>query len=422
MTWIADAGLWAAIALVGLVAGLLAPWSRPDGRRPAFVDGWILAAAAAAVAAVCARAGQVLSTPSLSPLLAAYLPIEAGPVAQLAVLWATLPGGALTSATILLVWLAMSPDARAGRGGSLHAFVVAVVSLCLLGATAWFAPGPGLATAIPPFAQHPSAAVAPLLALLSVTVLAWAGIRAFTQQAPARTELYVAWLLATGAIVCEQVARSSLGIGPRDAIVLGSASSGLVLWLAISAMLHQAVRVRVHRGSSGVVRSRPAAMMAHAGALCVVASFALHAVAARSSVVLPAGQSVEVTDAFRKPWQLVNQGVSRFDEEGVEVTSLAVEARNPRGKTVLLTPELREFHGFDGEHLESGISRRRSAGGPFQAMRLLFTEADSLDAGSVRVTFLPVPILWPIGITLLVFAAAAGLSARGPLNSGIVNS
>ena len=414
MNWLADGALWAAVALTGMVAGILA--SRREG-RPALLEGFLLGAAGASVAGLCARAGHILGQPLSNPWLNAWLPIDTGPLSKVAVLWATLPGASLTAATILLVWLAMTPHTRSSASGARHALVVTLVSLCLLGIAGWFAPGPGLTDAIPPFAQDPYAAVAPLFGLLAATVFAWALISAWALRVAARREFTLAWIFATGAIACEQVARSGLGIGPRDPVLLGSASSGLLLWLATGTLLHDGVRRKMIRVGEAAVRSRTAAILAHLGAACVIASFALHAFAARSNVVLPPGRAVEVMDAFRKPWRLVNQGVSRFDEEGVEVTSLAVEAQAPGGDTTLLTPEIRDYHGTDGQHLANGIMRRRSTRGPVQAMRLLFTEADSLDAASVRVTFLPAPILWPIGVGLLLSAGLIGLTARDPSNS-----
>ena len=188
------------------------------------------------------------------------------------------------------------------------------------------------------------------------------------------------------------------------------------MWILTSALVHDRLLRRLF-GDRSVVRARMAGILAHVGAGCVIGSFALHAFAARSNAVLPPGQPVGVTDAFRRPWRLVNQGVSRFDEAGVEVTSLAVEVQEPGGETALLTPEIREYHGLDGQHLANGVVRRRSTGGPVQAMRILFTEADSLDAASVRVTFLPAPILWPVGVAMLLLAGFIGLTARETPNS-----
>jgi hypothetical protein len=413
MTWLADAALWVAVALAGLSAGILASSPR-QGRRSGLLEAALLGAAAAVVASLCARAGQVLGGSPSHPWVAAWVPIDAGPLARMAVLWATLPGATLTAATILLVWLALTPQSRWAVSGTRPALIVALSSLCLLGVAAWFAPGPGLAAAIPPFAQDPYAAFAPLLGLVGVVVLGWAISSA--GGTGCRSEIHVAWLFATGAIACEQVARSRLGIGPRDAVLLGSASSGLVLWMLTSALVHDRLRRRLF-GDRTVVRARLAGILAHVGAVCVIGSFALHAFAARSNAVLPPGQAVEVTDGFRRSWRLVNQGVSRFDEAGVEVTSLAVEVQQPGGETALLTPEIREYHGLDGQHLANGIVRRRSTGGPIQAMRIVFTEADSLDAASVRVTFLPAPILWPVGVAMLLLAGFIGLPARETPNS-----
>ena len=143
----------------------------------------------------------------------------------------------------------------------------------------------------------------------------------------------------------------------------------------------------------------------------LMVSFAAHAFAARSTVQLPAGSTVEVRDSFRRPWRLSNQGVSRFDAEGVDVLSLAVEAQDPSGRAHLVTPAIHDHHDRDGRHLDNSISLRASTGGSLSRMRILLLEADSLDVASVRVTFLPVPFLWPAGIALLLLSAVLALSA-----------
>jgi hypothetical protein len=128
--------------------------------------------------------------------------------------------------------------------------------------------------------------------------------------------------------------------------------------------------------------------------------------AGAAAVQLPAaaGATVGVTDAFRRTWQLANQGVSRFDEQGADVLSVALEAKSPLGALKLLTPEIREYHGRGGEHIENTVSRRQSTGAITQTLRVLLVGADSLDVASVRVTFLPLPILWPAGIALLALS------------------
>jgi hypothetical protein len=417
MTWIADAGLWSAIVLTGLVAGLLAPLGRTaSGLPPARAEGLLLAAAAAAVVAWCAVAGEILGAPASSALVSAFVPMDVGPGFRLAVLWSTRPGAALTFGTVLLVCLALSSTRSTGSAaGGRHAFAVAGMALAALGTAAWFNPAPNaVASTIPPFVQSVASALAPLGALVSLMCLARLVARSMTDVPSGAPILYLAWLAATAAIVGEQVARSRLGIGPQDAIVLGSAGSGLVLWLLTSALLHrrvQAVLRRDRHSKATRTGSRLAALAAHAGAASLIISFAAHAFASRATVALPPGVSVNVFDSFRRPWQLVNQGVSRFDAAGVDITALAVQATDPAGGVALLTPQVREYHGRDGQHLSTGTSLRESTGGPAQTIRVLFTEADSLDVASVRVTFLPAPILWPLGVVLLVIAALIALSS-----------
>jgi hypothetical protein len=223
--------------------------------------------------------------------------------------------------------------------------------------------------------------------------------------APSRNTLVGAWIAITLSVAAEQAARGGLGIGPRDALVLGSASSGLILWLLTSALLHRRVQSLVFRSRMGSERLSAAARAAHVGAAMLIVSFALHAIAARATVSVGPGASEDVTDAFRRRWQLANQGVSRFDAEGVDVLTVSIEATDPAGQTRLLTPEIHDHHGREGRHLANSVSLRKSAGDPLQTLRVLLLEADSLDVASVRVTFLPVPILWPLGIALLLLSA-----------------
>jgi hypothetical protein len=428
MAWIADANLpsvaiWAAIVLSGLATGTqLSRWSDPDRGVSRQMEKLLLAGAAAGVVAWCATAGSLAGSSSAHDLLTAYVPIDVGPGFRLAVLWATVPGAALTFAAIILVWAAL-----AGQGGgssdldrSRFASVTSATAFIALGLSAWFTPGNSAGAAeIPPFVQSVPAALAPLFALLAVvgvaviTALAMANRSAI--ELP-RVALLGTWVAATAAVVSEQMARSQLGIGPRDAVVLGSASSGLILWLVTSAFLHRRVQgllLRVRPGSENADRSRRAryaAQAGHAGAVCLAVSFAAHAFASRSTISLPPGATVAVTDSFRRTWQLVNQGVSRFDTEGVDVTALAVETRSPSGRVALVTPEAREYHGRNGQQLPTAILLRKETGGATHTMRVLLTATDSLDVAQVRVTFLPAPILWPIGVVMLGLSAMLALS------------
>ena len=417
---IADAGFWIAVVLTGLAVGQLVSRWNDAGATPRRIERLILAAAAAGIVAWCSHAGALLGGfASSHQLLAAFVPIDVGPVYRLSVLWATLPGAALTLAVVLLAWTAL-----AGAKARV-ACLTSGLALAALGLAAWFAPR-GAAMDIPPFVQSAWAALAPLFALIALIMLAFAAAFGIARQtAPGFLALF-AWSAATAALVSEQSARSQLGIGPRDAVVLGAASSGLILWLLTSALLHRRVQSFLFPVPSPARTLRDrlsgySALSGHAGAVLLAISFAVHALASRSTISLPPGASVPVTDAFRQPWQLVNQGISRFDASGVDVTALAVEARHPRGGVELLSPEIREYHGRGGEHLNP-VSLRRSTGATTQAMRVLFVGADSLDVASVRVTFLPVPILWPAGVALLCLSAVFALLAPSSNDSPDVTS
>ena len=409
MNWIADAGFWIAVVLTGLAVGLLSSRWNHGGATPRRIELLILASAAAGIVAWCSHAGALLGGfASSNQLLAAFVPIDVGPVYRLSVLWATLPGAALTLTVVLLAWTAL-----AGAKARV-ACLTCGLALAALGLAAWFAPR-GAATGIPTFVQSAPGALAPLFALVALVMLALASAFGIARQSAPRFLALFAWSAATAALVSEQSARSQLGIGPGDAVVLGSASSGLILWLLTSALLHRRAQSFLFHVPSpaGKVRdrlSRYSALSGHAGAVLLAISFAAHALASRSTISLPPGASVPVKDALRQPWQLVNQGVSRFDASGVDVTALAIETRHPRGGIELLSPEIREYHGRGGEHLNP-VSLRRSTETATQAMRVLFMGADSLDVASVRVTFLPVPILWPAGIALLCLAAVFALLA-----------
>ena len=406
---------WAALILTGILTGtLVSRWSAPERTLPPRIEGLVLGAAAAGVVAWFAHVGALLGNSASNPLLTAFVPVETSPGFRVAVLWGTLPGAALTFAVSLLVLAAVT---TAARGGDRLRFVcvMAASALAALLLAVWFAPEPNvLPSRVPVFVQAMSAAVAPLVALMALVALMVSVAAAIAGASPSKPLLLLAWIAATLALAGEQLARSELGIGPRDAVLLGSASSGLVLWLLTSALLHRRVQ-RLLPGVTIPPATQPAsraAHAAHAGAALMVLSFALHALAARATVSVGPGATVNVTDAFRRPWQLANQGVSRFDAEGMDILSVAIESRDSRGTLRLLAPAIQDPHGRDGRHLDNTISRRASAASALQSMRVLLLEVDSLDVARVRVTFLPVPILWPMGVALLVLSAV--LSAFDP--------
>jgi len=418
MLWIADASLWVAVVLTGLAAGAVA--SRWNGQRVAVsrvAELLLLAGAAGAVVAWCAHAGSLLSG-GPDALFDARVPIGVSSTFRLAVLWATLAGASLTFGSIMLVRLVLSAS------GARAALFSSGMALLALGTSLWFMPRTGdvVADAVPAFVVSGPAAMAPLFALVALVLLAWIVATSLaTNPATPRTALICAWVFSTAAVAAEQMARSRLGIGPRDPVVLGSASSGLLLWLICSALLHSRVQRFVLRWipvpATRDRLSKYASWTGHTGAILLAVSFAAHAFAQRSTVALPPGTTVTVNDGFRRPWQLVNQGVSRFDAEGVDVTAVAIEARDPRGTPSLLTPEIREYHGRGGQHLASNVSIRASTGRITQVMRVLLSPPDSLDVASVRVTFLPAPVLWPLGVVLLGLSATLALMSSPPSRS-----
>lgn len=400
---------WAALILTGILTGTLASrWSVPDRTLTSRMEGLVLGAAAAGVVAWFAQVGALIGNAASNPLLTAFVPVETSPGFRVAVLWGTLPGGALTFAVAMLVVAALTAPSL---GGDRLRFlcVMAATALAALLLAVWFAPEPdALPTRVPIFVQAASAAMAPLTALLALVALLASVAAAIAGASPSRALLLGAWLAATMALAGEQLARGELGIGPRDAVLLGSASSGLALWLLTSALLHR--RIQTLLFCATIPHARPttarAANAAHAGAALMVVSFALHALAVRSTVSVGPGATAEVTDAFRRPWQLANQGVSRFDAEGMDILSVAIESRDSRGVPRLLAPAIQDPHGRDGRHLDNSISRRASVTSALQSLRVLLMEVDSLDVARVRVTFLPVPILWPMGVALLALSAA----------------
>lgn len=411
---LAMVAVWATLVLAALLTGALsARWNSGERAPSRRVEGLLLTAAAAGVVAWFAQVGALIGNSTSNELLAAFVPIETPAGFRVAVLWATLPGAVLTFAVVLLVWAALTTTVRPANRTRFLALVSGAATVGLVLA-AWFAPVPNaLATRIPPFVQSAPAAMAPLFALLALVGLAFIAALPAAGGTPSKLLVVLTWVAATGAIAAEQLARSALGIGPRDAVLLGSASSGLALWLLTSALLHRRVQSLLFRTRVGSETGQGAgARLAHVGVAILAISFAAHAFATRSTISIAPGTAVELSDTFRKRWELANQGVSRFDAEGVIITSVAIESKEPGGRTRLLTPEIREHHGRDGRHLENPVSLRKSTPGALQSMRILLLDADSLDMASVRVTFLPVPILWPVGAGLLLLSAALAIQRQ----------
>ena len=229
------------------------------------------------VVAWFANAGSLIGNSPTNALLQARVPIESGPGYRLAVLWATLPGGGLTFAASLLIVATLSSGARAG-GRSRLATLTSALALAGLAIAVWFTPVPDTFSpaSIPPFVQHPAAALAPLFAMVALVCLSLIAATWGTGRVPSQSLILATWVAATLVIASEQLARSRLGIGPRDAITLGSAASGIVLWLVASVLVHRRVQHAVfHRANAGtfVRHAGGAGLTAHIGEVFVGCAF-----------------------------------------------------------------------------------------------------------------------------------------------------
>src|SRR5688572_18369533 len=215
--------VWAALVLTGILAGtLVSRWRGRERTLSPRIESLLLAAAAGGVIAWFAQAGALIGNSATHDLLAAVVPIETKAGLRLAVLWATLPGAALTMAVALLVAAALTMPVRAGNRDRWLA-LMSIAAFTALIVAVWFAPPPNaVADRIPVFVQSASAAVAPLFGVLSLIGLAVVAASVAVGDSPPRLLLIGTWIVATLAVAAEQDARSELGIGPRDAVVLGS--------------------------------------------------------------------------------------------------------------------------------------------------------------------------------------------------------
>lgn len=403
---IAQVAPWLAFVAAAWNAGVTGARFRSGLGLTRVMEAGLMFAAAVAIIGWATWLGALIAdAPGAEPT-----PLHVDTLYRVATVWSMWRGMAMTLATAMLTLAALEPAlSRDGARLTRQAFLRSLVGVVLLAPVAADLL-PATVDSLPAFVQSRAAALAPLAALASVALLLTTVTAAGVTVVMQRRLLALAWLGATVALGAEQVARAELGIGPRDPIVLGSASSGLALWLLTSALLHARVVGWVFRQQTPV---RPAGSwagrMAHAGAVLVVASFAAHVFAARTTVDLPPGVPVGVTDAFGAEWRLVNQGVSTYDDEGADVTALAVEATPAGGTARLLTTERRQHRAFSGGALPS--SRRGATGRWLMTLRVLLEVAERDDLVRVRITFLPLPVLWDAGMLLLLVGAMLTLSS-----------
>jgi cytochrome c biogenesis factor len=423
-----EASLWLALAGAAWRTGLeLGSPQLPVGRR-ASGDGAAIATAALAVLGWSSLAGALLRGDASLALFVEGVPVDVPAGYRLAALWGT-PRGALLTLALILVLASLVSTAAIRRVGARAAGRGTFVAMCALQMLAlalsvlWkppYAPATSarLPADLPAYLAHAAAAVAPLLAVgsVAVTLLLAAALVVPPEPGPSarwdgllRRQAITAWLIATLALAAEQAARTALDLTTADAVVPGGSAGGLLLWLALGALMHHRVRAALATGGAvadTAARPRYALSAAHAGAVLAVASFALHIVAARADVVLPPGRSVESRDGLGRPWQLVNQGVSRFDAAGREVTALALEVTPPGRAARLLSTEQRRFVARSGAPFGEPIGIRASIRGIAQDFGVVLRGAMEGDVARVRVSFVPLAFLWPAGILLMLVAAA----------------
>lgn len=429
MTGIAEGALWLALLAAAFGTGVGASrWRVPFTGRDIEVARFL--AGALGVLGVGLLAGDLLRG-APSPFLGDLPPMPLAAGYRVAPLWATAKGTATTLAAMLLVVAALGPGTTRhlapGMPGRISTVLSGMAAVCLTVALLMRV-GATTPRAVPVWAQSVWAVVAPLAALGALAALLHLiALAVAARGEPMSPAVCGAWsaaalaaaALATISLGAEQSARALLGIGPQDPIVLGSAGSGLVLWVVSLALLHRRVaRIVLSPDAVPAGGDEPSpwpARLAHVGAACVVLSFAAHVFAARSTVDLPPGAPVEVADALGGTWTLVNQGVSRFDHEGADITTVAIEAVGPDGRPRLMTSERREVQSLLGGNL-APVGMRGSSGTALQRVRVLLESADPLDTATVRVSFVPFLLLWPAGLVLL--GAAGLLRLLVPLTAG----
>jgi cytochrome c biogenesis factor len=435
MNALAEVGLWLALAGAAWSTGVrLARWDRavvgpsPPHRLDA-ESGVVVVTAALLVMAWGVLAGALLRRDASLALALEGIPVVAPRWQGLGALWGTMRGGVLTLAALIALaavsagTTAHGPRARATSRlvGVLSglALVLLVVSLVLLPPLAPAAAARAPAS-MPLYLVELPALLAPLAALGAVTAALVAAALLVAARGAADGEAAVfafrrvvlaAWLLATLAIAAEQAARTRLGIGVEDPVVLGSSRSGLALWLALGVLAHGRVRDWLLTGGQRARRRRWMTHAVHAGAALVVLSFALHIVARRTTTELPPGAAVEVRDGYGRTWTLVNQGLSRFDAEGRDIAALAIQVTRPGGAARLLTAEHRQYFDRGGLPLGTPLGLRATWRSPLQDARLVLDSALAGEVARVRVSFVPLAALWTLGTVLMLLGGGAAFTA-----------
>jgi len=348
--------------------------------------------------------------------------IEATAPLRLAAIASGVSSGCVSAATVLaFISIVMSGGAEASQrqSGLLHrlALLSVITTVLLIVAILYPAIGPShdaAATSVPLYLVHPGAAIDSVatLAALILFAIATTWIIAVRFRAVSSTAgddrayrcTVAAWLLASLALAGDQWARTSVTLPLSPGTTTPRNAGGVALWLLLGALTHPGVR-RLLTGTAAAARNAPglraATRLMHLGAACMAVAFAAHIVAARHVLTLAPGAEARASDIFRRPWRLVNQGVSHFDVGETDVAALAVDVRAPSGRAGLLTPQLRTYQDVEGRVVETPVSFRAVARGPLQDVLITLDGATEGDVATVRVAFVPLSSLWVPAIVLL---------------------
>lgn len=434
MSTVGEVALWLAFLCVAWSAGAyVARWRAAADDAPPAAAVVLVIAGALLVFGWGILGGALLRGDLALAITREGAPSVTARWAALAALWSTRRGAILTLALLLGLGAIAVATGRERRAlmvrltGALTALTTVVLAVAVLAVPPFAsAAGSPLPDSVPLHLVHWAAALAPLFALgavaaaLMLAALAWtaAGSNAAGTDLVVRRWTIVAWLLATAALATEQHARAAIGITAQEAVSLGSSRSGLLLWLALAALLHRRLREAIVRGGGAAVARGLGrgwhAHAAHVGAALVIASFALHVAARRVSLTLPPGEAVAATDVFGRSWRFVQQGVSRFDEPTHDIMALAVEVTDPGGDTRLLSPAWRAYRTPLGEPLGEPVAMRAGWRTVLQDVRVVLEQATTGEAAQVRVSFIPLAVLWPLGIALMVVSGIASLTGAAP--------
>ena len=418
--------LWAALILAAWNAGFFGSrWWRERG-GPAPMRSWSVFAAAAPLALAWASlTGATLRGDVSLAAVADRVAVDAPPFYRAAAVLTSRPGALLTLAFLLSLLMLTTATARPGpasrrvvRCVAVHSAAIALLVAFMVGAWPPFAATRALAvTTVPSELLHPGAALRGLFGIAAIAAgihgLAWLfsarGETDAVDDRAGRGAIAIGIALATLSLASDQWARTALAAAGD-----GRNAGGILVWVILGLLAHDRIRALIHSAPAGQ-RSREARMprlLWHVGAACIVMAFAAHVVARRATLVLAPGQTVETNDVFGRTWRFVNQGISRFDDRARDVTAIAIEVQASGGRR-LVTSELSGYHVGTAEGMTTPISRRGVVVGAVQTSLITLESAAADDAASVRVSFIPLALLWYPGVALILIGALTGNRGNG---------